>query len=288
MSIPIWLKAVPHLFLNHMDAWVAALLAGVVALALHGRVQAHTLLLAVGLAVGYWLAFALNDYYDAPADALEPEKGERNFFVQVAVSKWQLTTAVLLIGLPLAVLFLSFGWRSLPVMGISLVIMWGYSAPPLHFKNRPGLDLLIHALFVQTFPYLVVLFLTQSSWLPVDGVALSVTFLGSLTAQLEQQLRDYEVDAAAGVRNFATRFGVGLTRRLLYGATAVLGVISVVSVVAGWVPWTLVPIALIALPAMLHRYLRPAHAPRSERLVKLLTAVGFVYALFLIRYYWPT
>jgi hypothetical protein len=97
-------------------------------------------------------------------------------------------------GRPLPPLVLA-GWLLWLVSGL---VAWAYSAPPLRLKMRPGLDLLTHALFVQTFPYVVSLVLIRARWGLLDWVLLAILFLASLTAQLEQQARDFVVDVAGG------------------------------------------------------------------------------------------
>ena len=44
-------------------------------------------------------------------------------------------------------------------MALSLLVMWTYSGRPFRLKSRPGLDLLTHALFVESYPYMVTLLL---------------------------------------------------------------------------------------------------------------------------------
>lgn len=276
------------LLFNHMDAWVAASLISLVALALHDNISITTMLLVLTMGIGYGAAFALNDFYDAPADALDERKRKRNFFVKHPISERQMFTAVVLLCAPLLLVFWQFGWRSWIVIGFCLLVMWGYSAPPLRFKDRPGVDLLVHALFVETFPYAVCLFLPAAVWTPLDYVILTIMFLTSLTAQLEQQIRDYEVDLKSGTRNFVTHFGRPITSKLLKGATLLLSIIATVTVLTRIVPLWLAPIPIIALPAMAHRFARDPYAPRSEKLINTLIIIGLIYVVgaFLFQLLW--
>ncbi len=265
-----------------MDAWQAAIIIAALALLVHDDVTARTLLLLSGVGVGYWLAFALNDFYDAPYDALDAAKGRRNFFVSVPLAQRQRWKVVLwLIGLFPAVALLQFGWRALFVFTLSVFIIWAYSAPPLRLKGRPGLDVLTHAVFVESYPYVVMLLLTGAHLIWLDGVIVGVIFLASLTAQLEQQVRDIAVDAQAE-RNFTIVLGRERTRRLLQGATTIMVLFATYHVYLGTFPLYFVPIGLISLPAMLHRFLRPREADRSEKLVLVSTSVAFVYTIGLL------
>ena len=267
-----------------MDAWQVALVIAALPLLIHGAVRWETAVLILAIGVGYWFAFALNDYFDAPFDRLDCQKAQRNFFVQRLVKWWIIAgfSAVLLTGL--AAVFVQFGPIGWLLWLVSCFIAWAYSAPPLRLKKRPGLDLLTHALFVQTFPYYICMMLIQASWILLDWVLVTILFLTSLTAQLEQQVRDFAVDLKAG-GTFTTWLGRDRVVRGLRWATAVCLLIALVSVLNGTIPWFLLPFGLIGLPAMLHRFLRRPDTPRSERLILLSTTAGFLYTGLIFCYF---
>jgi hypothetical protein len=73
---------------NHMDAWQVALVIATLPLLIHGAIRRETAVLALAIGVGYWFAFALNDYFDAPFDRLDEQKAQRNFFVQQPTPRW--------------------------------------------------------------------------------------------------------------------------------------------------------------------------------------------------------
>jgi hypothetical protein len=155
--------------------------------------------------------------------------------------------------------------------------MWSYSAPPLRFKSRPGLDLILHTLFVQTFPYYATLYVLDLPWLPVDYVLLATFFLASLTAQLEQQVRDYELDRQTDT-NFTIQVGLPITTLLLRFVTLLLMLNFLVNVLLGNIPTYLVPFAFIAMPILTHRFIRKRQQPRSEMLVRLTLLATLLYA----------
>lgn len=269
---------------NHMDAWQVALVIAALPLLIHGAIRLETAVLVGAVGVGYWFAFALNDYFDAPFDRLDSRKAARNFFVQTAVSGRLVAAFSTTLLVTLAVAFVRFGLVGWLLWAVSCFVAWAYSAPPLRLKMRPGLDLLTHALFVQTFPYVICMVLIGASWGVLDWVLLAILFLASLTAQMEQQARDFTVDALAG-GTFATRVGL---RSLLWGlrvATAVCLLIALFSVLNGTIPWFLLPFGLIGLPALLHRFWRQPEVPRSERLVILSTTAGFLYTGVIFFYF---
>lgn len=276
-------KAVAKLSLNHLDAWGTALIVSALALLIHDAFSPRTLLLLLALTTGYWLAFTLNDYFDAPFDAVDRSKAQRNFFVQHSLGKGRALLVALFVTVLIGAAFLQFGLRGLLSLALGLFVMWGYSAPPLRFKSRPGVDLLIHAVFVETFPYLVVLILIDATWQPLDYVILAILFLSSTAAQLEQQLRDFEVDSQTG-RTFATTFGRRPTRWLLRLISALLILVFVTNVVNGTIPAYIAVFGLITLPIMLSRLLRRRGSRQSEKLVMALATTALLYMGALLLY----
>ena len=266
-----------RLFLNHADAWQVALVIATLALLVHDAVKSQTIILLAAVTAGYWLAFAVNDFYDASHDAADEVKAQRNFFAQAGhLSTNRIGLVFSGITCLLLLAFAQFGWRGTAVLALCYFIMWAYSAPPLRLRNRPGWDLLVHALFVQTFPYLLSLFLIGATWTPLDTAIVAVVFLASLTAQLEQQVRDYEVDRRTG-HNFATWAGIRTTIVLLKIATAACILVALVGVLVGAIPLFMLPFGLIGLPALLHRFIRRPDQPRSERLVAISTTTALLY-----------
>ena len=177
-----------------MDAWGVTVIICGVALLLHHHTQPRDWFLVAGMGAGYFLAFAVNDYCDAALDRLDPDKAQRNFFVQHPLTP---AAAFLLFLLPLLVVLPAlsqFGLRGLLWTLVCLAILWAYSAPPFRLKSKPGLDLLVHGLFVESFPYWLCLRLLAVAWGGADYLMLAVLVFASLAAQLEQQLRDRRID----------------------------------------------------------------------------------------------
>ncbi len=277
-------RTILKLISNHMDAWQVALVIATLPLLIHGAVRWETAVLALAVGVGYWFAFALNDYFDAPFDALDRQKAARNFFVHVPVPAWVILPFSVILLMAVLAAYAQFGLMGWLFWAISCFVAWAYSAPPLRLKMRPGLDLAIHALFVQTFPYVMCMILIQASWGLLDWVLLAILFLASLTAQLEQQVRDFVVDLQAG-GTFTTWLGRTHVVQGLRWATAVCLIIALISVLNGTIPWFLLPFGFIGLPALLHRFWRRPETPRSERLVLVSTTVGFLYTGVIFCYF---
>jgi 4-hydroxybenzoate polyprenyltransferase len=273
-----------QLLFNHVDAWQVAMIIAALALLIHDAVNWMTMLLLLAIGVGYWLAFALNDYFDAPYDATDMYKRERNFFVNHAVSATVVWGIMGVVTLLLILIFAQYGLIGLEFLLLSYAAMWAYSAPPLRLKNKPGFDLLMHTVFVQTYPYLLCLVLIGANWTLLDGAILLIVSLASLTAQLEQQVRDFEVDRQHEV-NFTICTGTQWSLMMLKMITAVLLLTAFYFVISGTIPWFLLPFGVIGLPALLHRFWRRDETPRSERLVVLSTTAGFLYTSVIFCYF---
>lgn len=274
------------LFLNHADAYLLTFIIASSALVLHDAFNWQNAALVLALVLCYWWGFALNDYYDAPYDSLDAVKGHRNFFVGQAMSERKIFGLSLLLLLPIFGLFVAYGWRGILAFFVGIFIMWGYSAPPLRLKTKAGFDLWVHMLFVQSFPYALMLFVLALPLTALDAVLLLFFLLGSLTAQLEQQIRDYPVDKQQE-SNFTVRFGLRSSVILLRGFTFLFVLVVCAAIYARLLPLWLVPYTLIGLPILLHRFLRDWQAPRSEWLVRLsiigsllYTGVAWVWRLY--------
>lgn len=272
------------LFLSHADAWQVALIIAALVLLIHNVVTAKTTLLLPATGLGYWLGFAVNDYFDAPFDAQDRRKAQRNYFVGRDGKRWPIYLGFGILSGLLLIVFGQFGRLGIWFYGLAYLAMWAYSAPPLRLKMRPGADLLMHVLFVQTFPYVLTLTLIQGTWMLPDVAIMLMLFLASLAAQLEQQARDFEVDRQNG-RNFAGFVGFKVVVRALRGITAVLIITACLFVIYGVIPWFILPFGVIGLPALIHRFLRKQDAPRAEWLVLASTTTGFLYTGIIFFYY---
>ncbi len=272
------------LITNHMDAWQVALVISALPLLIHDAIRRETAVLVLAIGLGYWFAFALNDYFDAPFDALDERKANRNFFVQVTIRPRVVLLFSILLLAVIAAAYAQFGLPGWLLWAVSCLVAWAYSAPPLRLKMRPGFDLFTHTLFVQTFPYIACLILIKARWGVLDGVLLIILALASLTAQLEQQARDFAVDLRSG-GTFTTRLGRQRVVQGLRWMTAVCMLVAFISVINGTIPWYLLPYGVIGLPALLHRFWRRPEAPRSEWLVLLSTTIGFLYTGFIFCYF---
>src|SRR6185295_15983619 len=113
-------------------------------------------------------------------------------------------------------------------------------------------------------------------WTRLDTALVSVFILTSLSAQLEQQIRDYVVDLQTD-RNFTTTVGAATSARLLKLTSGTLIVLCIYYILAGIVPTYLLPFGLLFLPLLLHRFFRGALAARPELLGRIMLIAALLY-----------
>lgn len=193
-------------------------------------------------------AFMINDIEDAPDDALNPTKKQHN-----VISSGLLTRragqriAWLTFGLALLLYGLS-GERTLICGGLTLALCYLYSARPFRLKARPVSDVVSHALMLSGLlmasGYFAYHIEPQSAWL----VMLAAT-LFSAYGQFYNQIDDYDLDKAAGLKN--TALLLGRTPTLALGWASLAGALLCMAAAVGqglFPPWlgTVVIIGLIA------------------------------------------
>ena len=265
--------------LHRIDAWGVAMIICALVIVLHDADVVQGAILAVILGASYWLGYAVNDWFDAPYDALDDGDAHRNVFVHhplepaPATALFATVAAVLLLG------FGSFGARGLYVFPVCMFAIWTYSAPPIRLKSRPGLYLLSHGVFVQTLPYLISVYLIGNGWGIIDWVMLSLNFLASLSGQLAQQVRDLDLDSRTGT-TFATRVGLRGSVRCLQVVTGLLAVVAIAAFAARVLPIYLAPLAAAFGPSMWARLL--GHGTRSARVVLVCSGIALVYVALLV------
>lgn len=241
--------------LKRIDAWGVTFIIGALVLVAHHALTVQTELLLITITANYWLGYWLNDYFDAPHDSNDKIKARQNLFVQRPEARRYVKGIASLVFGGSALIFISFGWRGVVVLLMNFLIMWAYSAPPLRLKSRPGLDLLTHAIFVQSWPYIVCMWLTGAAWTQLDGTLLAICFLTSLGGQLNQQVRDFEVDTRTDT-NFATWAGLANTVLILKIIALSAVLFCSLAVISGNIPWTFIPLGLFGLPKVVHLLLR--------------------------------
>ena len=200
------------------------------------------------LAMGF--AFIVNNIEDAADDAADAAKRRRNVISSGVMSRregW--LEALLALAASLALYALSGIW-ALGYGAMTLALCYLYSAHPFRLKARPISDVLSHALMLSGLLIMTGYFTyhddPQLSWLVVIAASLFSAY-----GQFYNQIDDYEVDKAAGLRNTVVLLGKNLTRLLslasLVGALACMAFAIAGGLFPPWLGTILVIAVFVAL-----------------------------------------
>lgn len=220
------------------------------------------------LAVAY--AFMINDIEDAPDDARDPARAARNpissgkIGVRIGYAACRLVAAVTL------ALYALGGWWVL-LIGITTVLLSHlYSWRPVRLKAYPVTDILSHSLMLSGLLLLAGYFTYDVAPGWVWAVAAAAT-LFSVYGQLYNQLRDLDMDKAAGLFNTAIVLGEHNTKRAMYLTIGMAAVCLLVAIVQGLFPVWLGAVLLLSIPVSM--VFRPKTDMRGGQAVDMSGAI---------------
>lgn len=197
------------------------------------------------LAVAY--AFMINDIEDAPDDARDPARAARNpissgkIGVRMGYAACRLVAVV-----TLGLYALGGGWAF--VIGIAtLLLSHLYSWRPVRLKAWPVTDVVSHSLMLSGLLLLAGYFIYHDSpgimWFVAAGATLA-----SVYGQLYNQLRDYDMDKAAGLHNTAIILGETNTRLAMYLSIGLAVACLLAAAVQGAFPLWLGVVMVLSIP----------------------------------------
>lgn len=196
------------------------------------------------LAVAY--AFMINDIEDAPDDARDPDRAARNpittgeIGVRIGYNACRIVAAATLI-------CYAFGGLSVFLIGVgTLLLSHLYSWRPVRLKAWPVTDVVSHSLMLSGLLLLAGYYIYDAVPGIVWFVAAAVTLV-SVYGQLYNQLRDYDMDKAAGLHNTAIVLGENNTRWAMYLAIALAAACLLAAIVQGIFPLWLGLVLLLSI-----------------------------------------
>jgi 4-hydroxybenzoate polyprenyltransferase len=169
-------------------------------------------IIANSLAVGY--AFMINDIEDATDDAREEARAARNPVASGELTPHQGWAASLSVAIVTLVLYGLVGVWPFIIGSLTLALSHFYSWKPVRLKAWPVTDILSHSLMLSGLLFLSGYFAYGTNPGLVWMVAAAATLL-SVYGQLYNQLRDYDMDVAAGLFNTAIVVGKRNARLLM-------------------------------------------------------------------------
>jgi 4-hydroxybenzoate polyprenyltransferase len=208
----------------------------------------HILTAVVANILAVTCAFMVNDIEDAPDDAREADRAARNPVTCGEISPRGGWLAAIVVSLLALVLYAWVSWGAFWVGALTIVLSYLYSWRAVRLKARPVVDVVSHALMLSSLLFLAGYFAYDEApgnvWLVALGVGLVSAY-----GQLYNQLRDYEMDRAAGLRNTASILGPKHTQRLMYGCLGLAAVCLAITIIIGlWPLWlALVPLLMAPL-----------------------------------------
>ncbi|HVO41988.1 MAG TPA: prenyltransferase [Aggregatilineales bacterium] len=199
-------------------------------------------LLANICAVGY--AFMINDIEDAADDAREAQRAARNPVASGELTPSQGWAASLAVALITLMLYALVGLWPFIIGSLTLALAHFYSWKPVRLKAWPVTDILSHSLMLSGLLFLAGYFAYGTNPGLVWIVALAAT-LFSVYGQLYNQLRDYEMDKAAGLSNTTIVVGKRNARYVMYSSVALALVFLVYAVYMQMIPLWIVGLVVI-------------------------------------------
>ncbi|HYO87154.1 MAG TPA: prenyltransferase [Candidatus Limnocylindrales bacterium] len=202
--------------------------------------------LANVLVVAY--AFIINDIEDAPDDALEESRRNRNPVSAGRISVRAGYASLVVVAILTLLLFAAGGPYVLFIGTITLIISHLYSWRRVRLKAWAVTDIVSHSLMLSGLLFLAGYFIYDNAPGVVWFAALGVTLFSSY-GQLYNQLRDFDVDKEAGLKNTAVLLGESGARILMYVMVALAAGSLLLAIIGGAFPlWLgLVVVAAVAL-----------------------------------------
>lgn len=184
-------------------------------------------LVANWLTVGF--AFMINDVEDAPDDALNPEKVQRNPVSAGLLTPTQARVISFIVAFLALACFALLGWKVFVYGAISLFLGLVYSYHGIRLKKIAILDLASHCWLLAGLQFLTGYYAFARLGTPRMIFPLAFVLCVSLYGELFNELRDLEGDRKAGLRHTAIMLGekwAHLLMLVILGIGVLCGVIT--------------------------------------------------------------
>lgn len=244
-------------------------------------------LIANLLSVGF--AFMINDVEDAPDDALNEEKINRNPVSAGMLSVREAKTASFLVMLVSAAFYIILGGKAMLYGLFSLVLGVLYSYHGVRLKSIAFLDLLSHCWLLAGLQTLTGYYTFTDEFTQTLLFPLLFVICVSLYGQLFNEIRDFDGDKRTTMRHTAIVLGEKRAHFVMLAVLALGAICGVITffflkIIPLWVIMLMVVLALImGLPALLKirsgvssmEIQTPLHKP-LERAAAIALLVGYL------------
>ena len=211
----------------------------------------------VGAAVlgplGWGATIYINDLNDLEGDLLNPRKASSPL-VRGVVSAATSRRAMYALAVAAAAGAASISLTFLAITAACGVLAWAYSAPPLRWKTRPGMDLMVNAVGVGGLTLLAGWSLVRPLG-EFPFVALPAGLLVGIGVYVPTLLLDLLPDRASGYTTLGTRLGPALTYRIGFGAWVAANCDLIILAASGQVlSRHALPILAVFVPVLVWQY----------------------------------
>ncbi len=189
-------------------------------------------------------AFMINDVEDAPDDAREPRKKAHNVISSEVLSRREGYILSLIVAALAFGLYSVSGWWALTWGTLTLLLSYLYSAYPFRLKARPVVDILSHALMLSGL-LVMTGYYAYNPYPDVAWYVIGAAILFSAYGQFYNQIEDYQLDKAAGLRNTVVLLGETRTRILMYLSLVGAAFGMVMAIYLGAFPGDLTPVLVV-------------------------------------------
>lgn len=211
----------------------------------------------VGAAVvgplGWGLTLSLNDLHDIEGDRLNPRKTQSPL-VRGVISASTSRRAMYVFAAAVFAGAATAGFTFFCLVAACALLSWAYSAPPLRWKTKPGLDLMVNAVAIGS----LTLFAGWSLERPLADfpvVVLPASLLIGVAVYAPTLLVDLLPDRDSGYTTLGARLGPQATYRIGWWAWVVANLYMIGLAAAGHVvPRTALPVLLVFVPLLLYEY----------------------------------
>jgi 4-hydroxybenzoate polyprenyltransferase len=204
-------------------------------------------LIANILVVGF--AFMYNDVEDAPDDALDEKKAQRNPISAGMISPRMGKAACAVVGLLVLGLYGMLGGMTFLLGALCLALAFLYSWRVARLKAVPVADLISHSLSLAGLQFLCAYFAFNQGQ-PYSWTFFLFTVMISVYGELNNELRDIEVDKKAGIRHTADLIGIKWTKVLMVISLIIALVMLGVFLWLEMIPLWLLIVPLVLAPMM--------------------------------------
>jgi len=195
------------------------------------------LLVLIANQYALWFMFMINDVEDSKEDATDPKKRARNVISNGTLTKEEGYVYTMFIA---SIAFILYAFVSyvkgtpLPLIVGTITLLVGhfYSYRKVRLKAIPVIDLISHA-------YMLAAGLTLAAYFSATGngnisllgkLSLAIVFIASMYGQLDNEIRDFEIDVREKVTTLATILGKNISKLLQTILIVITGVLSIYAI----------------------------------------------------------